>query len=339
LTANALYWLREFHFDGLRVDAVASMLYLDYSRKAGEWLPNREGGRENLEAIDFLREVNHLVGEEAPGALTIAEESTSWPGVTGAVAEGGLGFDFKWNMGWMHDTLGYFRRDPIYRRYHQNELTFSMLYEYSERFMNPLSHDEVVHGKGSLLGKMPGDSWQRFANLRALLAYQMLRPGKALLFMGTEIGPEREWNADTSLDWHLASDSSRRGLQDFLQALLHVYRDHPSFWGGDPDPDGFAWIDCRDEEHSIFSFERRAGTNHAVVVMNLTPSPQEDYRVGAPTAGHYRELLSSDLVQFGGSGFETLATVETEPVPYHGRDQSFRLRLPPLAVIVLAPEP
>ncbi len=294
LVANALYWLQEFHFDGLRVDAVASMLYLDYSRRAGEWIPNAEGGRENLEAIDFLREVNRTVAAEVPGAVTIAEESTSWAGVTKPVGDGGLGFDFKWNMGWMHDTLDYFQRDPLYRRHHQGQLTFAMLYEYSEHFVNPLSHDEVVHGKGSLLTKMPGDRWQQLANLRALLSYQMLRPGKSLIFMGTELAQEREWNFDTSLDWHLAEEPAGSGITAFLRALLQVYREHPCLWKGDPDPEGFRWIDCQDEAHSVFSFERRDGADHVVVVMNLTPTPHEDYRVGAPASGRYVEVFSSD---------------------------------------------
>ncbi len=337
LVANALYWLREFHFDGLRVDAVASMLYLDYSRRPGQWVPNQKGGRENLEAIDFLREVNRAVAANAPGAVTIAEESTSWPRVTTPVEDGGLGFAFKWNMGWMHDTLNYFRRDPIHRRFHQNELTFAMLYEHSERFVAPLSHDEVVHGKGSLINKMPGDAWQRLANLRALLAYQVLRPGKALMFMGTELAPEREWNPDVSLDWHLADDPARRGFDAFLAALLHLYREHTCFWRRDPDPEGFAWIDCQDSERSVFSFERRDGDAHAVVVMNLTPAPHEDYRIGAPAMGTYREALSSDDPRFGGSPFATTAAVVTDPVPFHGRAQSMRLRLPPLGVLVLMP--
>lgn len=337
LSANALYWLHEFHFDGLRVDAVASMLYLDYSRRDGEWMRNRFGGRENLEAIAFLRETTRLVGEEAPGAVVIAEESTAWPNVTRPPGDGGLGFSFKWNMGWMHDTLGYFHRDPIYRKFHHHELTFAMLYEYSERYLCPLSHDEVVHGKGSLLAKMPGDRWQQFANLRALIAYQILRPGKALLFMGTELAPDREWNADASLDWHLRDDPPRLGMDSFLAALLHVYRGHSCLWQRDHDPEGFAWIDCQDHERSVFAFERRDGDEHVVVVMNLTPSPHDDYRIGAPAAGRYHELFSSDDPRFGGSDYATLAQVATETVPYHGRQQSFRLRLPPLGVLVLAP--
>jgi len=338
LTANALYWLREFHIDGLRVDAVASMLYLDYSRKQGQWIPNRYGGRENLEAIDFLREVNRWVAEEAPGALTAAEESTAFPGVTRPASDGGLGFTFKWNMGWMHDTLHYFARDPIYRRHHQDELSFAMLYEYGERFINPLSHDEVVHGKGSLLGKMPGDPWQKFANLRALLAYQFTRPGKQLLFMGTELAPEREWNHDASLDWHLGEDPARMGLARFLEDLGRLYRESPSLWRRDPDPAGFEWIDAGDRDRSIYSYVRRDGADHLVIVLNLTPSPHDDYRVGAPRQGRYQLRLSSDDARYGGSGYGVPDVIQTEPEPWHGRPQSVRLRLPPLAAIVLAPD-
>jgi 1,4-alpha-glucan branching enzyme len=338
LIANALYWLQEFHFDGLRVDAVASMLYLDYSRSEGQWIPNPYGGRENIEAIEFLRETNRVVREEVPGAVTVAEESTSWGGVTRPPEEGGLGFHFKWNMGWMHDTLTYFQRDPIHRRFHQDDLTFSMLYEHSEHFVNPLSHDEVVHGKGSLLAKMPGDRWQKFANLRALLAYQVLRPGKTLLFMGTELAPDREWNADASLDWHLADDPDRRALAEYLRALLWLYRERSALWRRDPDPEGFAWIDCMDRDRSIFSFERRDGEDHVVVVMNLTPTPHENYRIGAPAPGIYREALSSDAVRFGGSGFSTHEFATTEPISFHGRAQSLSLRLPPLGVILLTPD-
>jgi 1,4-alpha-glucan branching enzyme len=337
LVANALYWLEEFHIDGLRVDAVASMLYLDYSRKDGEWIPNRYGGRENLEAIEFLREVNRVVSEEVPGAITIAEESTAWPGVTRSIRSGGLGFTFKWNMGWMHDTLAYFRRDPIHRSYHQNELTFAMYYQYSEHFLDPLSHDEVVHGKGSLLAKMPGDRWQKFANLRALLAYQVTRPGKALLFMGTELAPDREWCHDESLDWNLLGDPLRAALARFLQDLARLYRDSPCLWRRDCDPDGFEWIDCSDHASSVLSYVRREGADHFVVVVNLTPTPHDGYRIGVPAAGRYVERLSSDDRRYGGSEYETKPWVDTEPIPLHGRPQSMSLRLPPLGVLVLAP--
>jgi 1,4-alpha-glucan branching enzyme len=338
LIANALYWLREFHVDGLRVDAVASMLYLDYSRQAGEWLPNREGGRENLEALDFLREMNAVVAEEVPGAFTVAEESTAWPGVTRPSAEGGLGFSFKWNMGWMHDTLRYFGREPAHRKYHQGELSFAMMYEHSERFVNPLSHDEVVHGKGSLIRKVPGDAWQRFANLRALLAYQFTRPGKKLLFMGSELAPEREWNHDRSLDWHLAAAPEREAFGRFVAALVRLYRETPCLWRGDPDPAGFAWIDCNDAEHSVYVYLRRDGRDHVVVVLNLTPAPRHGYRVGVPLRARYRERFSSDEPGFGGSAVETLPWADAEDVPWQGQAHSLCLTLPPLGVLVLAPE-
>ena len=338
LVANALYWLDEFHVDGLRVDAVASMLYLDYSRKDGEWLPNAHGGRENLEAIDFLRAMNDAVREEYPGCVTIAEESTAWPGVTRSTAEGGLGFSFKWNMGWMHDTLEYMKQDPIHRRYHQDELSFAMAYEYSERFVMPLSHDEVVHGKGSLYAKMPGDRWQKLANLRLLLAYQVARPGKQLLFMGTELAQEREWNHDSSLDWHLADEPDRAAFGRFMARLGHLYQDTPPLWERDPDPEGFAWIDAADRENSVFSFVRMSGDDHRVVVLNCTPVPRHDYRIGAPVAGRYRVEFNTDAAEFGGSGAGSFGTIETEPAGCHGRPQSMRLVLPPLGVLILAPE-
>jgi 1,4-alpha-glucan branching enzyme len=335
LVANALYWLEEFHCDALRVDAVASMLYLDYSRKPGEWLRNRYGGRENLDAIEFFRMLNEAIRAEAPGCFTVAEESTAWPGVTKPVQEGGLGFAFKWNMGWMHDTLKYFSLDPIYRRHHQNDLTFAMIYEYSERFIMPLSHDEVVHLKRSLLDKMPGDVWQKFANLRALLTYMYTRPGKKLLFMGTELAPWSEWNHDTSLDWHLLEQPMRAQLMTFMEELGRLYSGHPALWRRDIDYEGFAWIDVEDRDNSVLSFVRRDGGSHVVVVLNLTPVPHEDYRIGAPSAGPYVELLSSDDPRYGGSEFETLARIDTEPTPFHGFPQSMRLKLPPLGALVL----
>ncbi|HEX6852745.1 MAG TPA: 1,4-alpha-glucan branching protein GlgB [Candidatus Polarisedimenticolaceae bacterium] len=337
LVANALYWLKEFHVDGLRVDAVASMLYLDYSRKAGEWVPNRFGGRENLDAIEFFRELNRVVAEESPGAFTVAEESTAWPGVTKTPQEGGLGFLFKWNMGWMHDTLEYFKRDPIHRRWHQDQLTFAMLYEYSERFTMPLSHDEVVHLKGSLLRKMPGDEWQRFANLRLLLAYMYLRPGKKLLFMGSEIAPWTEWNHDQSLDWHLLDAEPRAGYFRYFAALGRLYHEHACLWRRDHEPEGFRWVDCSDRDASIVSFRRIDGEQELLVALNLTPTPREAYRIGAPRAGRWECVFSSDAPEFGGSGFESSGFVQTEAVPQHGLDQSFVLRLPPLGAIVLAP--
>jgi 1,4-alpha-glucan branching enzyme len=335
LIANALYWAREFHVDGLRVDAVASMLYLDYSRAAGEWVPNASGGRENLEAIAFLRELHDALRAEQPDVFTVAEESTAWPAVTRPTAEGGLGFTFKWNMGWMHDTLEFFRRDPVHRGFHLDQLTFAMLYEYTERYIMPLSHDEVVHGKGALLDKMPGDSWQRFANLRLLYTYQYTRPGKALLFMGAELAPDAEWSHDRSLDWHLTADPLRAGLSRFFEALGALYRASPSLWRADPDPAGFAWIACDDRENAVVSFVRRAGPDECVVVLNCTPVPRDDYRIGAPRAGRYRCLFSSDDPAFGGSGYETLVKLDTEPVPMHGHPQSLVLRLPPLAALVL----
>jgi 1,4-alpha-glucan branching enzyme len=337
LIANALYWLEEFHIDGLRVDAVASMLYLDYSREAGEWIPNEYGGRENLEAVQFLRALNDTVQIECPGCFTVAEESTAWGGVTKPTHEGGLGFTFKWNMGWMHDTLEYIKKDPVHRRYHQDQLTFAMLYEYSERFIMPLSHDEVVHGKGSLLGKMPGDVWQKFANLRTLIAYQYARPGKVLLFMGTELAPDYEWNHEVSLDWHLAADPLRAGLQRFISDLGQYYSKASSLWRRDHSPDGFAWIDCDDRDNSIISFVRADGPDHAIVVLNLTPVPRDAYRIGAPAPGEYVTAFCSDAPEYGGSQYEVASTVHTDDIPYHGRDQSLLLRLPPLGVLILEP--
>jgi 1,4-alpha-glucan branching enzyme len=339
LLANALYWIEAFHLDGLRVDAVASMLYLDYGREAGQWMRNRLGGRENLDAVSFLRQLNHTVRTLHPGVAMIAEESTTWPRVTHAIADGGLGFTFKWNMGWMHDTLDYFRVDPLFRSGNHDRLTFAMMYEYSERFVNPLSHDEVVHLKRSLLEKMPGDAWRRFANLRTLLGYAVTRPGKTLLFMGTELGTAREWNHDASLEWHLLDEPRHAGLHAFVEALGALYNAHPCFWRRDHEPAGFAWIDCTDRQQSVVSFVRRDGTDHAVVVLNLTPVPREDYRIGAPAAGTYRVALSSDEARFGGSGFAVTSVVDTEAEPFHGFEQSLRLALPPLSVLVLLPEP
>jgi len=336
LVANALYWLEEFHFDGLRVDAVASMLYLDYSRRDGEWVPNAHGGRENVEAIEFFRHVNSVVRDEYPGAVMVAEESTAWPNVSRPPEEGGLGFTFKWNMGWMHDTLHYFARNPLHRRHHQGELSFSMVYEYSERFVMPLSHDEVVHGKGSLLGKMPGDAWQQLANLKLLLAYQYLRPGKMLLFMGTELAPATEWNHDVSLDWSLERDGMRQGLRRFLEALGALYRAHPALWRRDHEPSGFSWIDCSDAEQSTFSWERTDGEETLVAVLNMTPVPRDHYRIGVPAGGRWRVLLSSDDGAFAGSGYGVDPEVTAEASPFHGRGHSVCLRLPPLGAVVLA---
>ncbi|MBX6330382.1 MAG: 1,4-alpha-glucan branching protein GlgB [Gemmatimonadaceae bacterium] len=335
LIANALYWTVAFHIDGLRVDAVASMLYLDYSRRPGEWLRNVHGGRENLEAIAFLQAMNDAVHAEAPGAITVAEESTAWPGVTKPTSEGGLGFSFKWNMGWMHDTLSYFAVDPIYRSHHQNTITFAMLYEYTERFIMPLSHDEVVHLKRSLLEKMPGDRWQKFANLRLLLAYQYTRPGKKLLFMGTELAPWNEWNHDVSLDWHLAAEPLHASFGFYVEQLGRLYREHPALWRRDYDPDGFRWIDVADAMNSVISYVRHDGDDHLVIVLNFTPVPREDYRIGVPAAGMYVQLFSSDDRRFGGSEVVTPTTIDTEPAAFHGYEQSVRLTLPPLGALVL----
>jgi 1,4-alpha-glucan branching enzyme len=339
LIANALYWLEEFHVDGLRVDAVASMLYLDYSRAEGQWVPNRYGGREDLEAVEFLQALNATLSEEHPGCFTVAEESTSWPRVTGPVAEGGLGFTFKWNMGWMHDTLSYFALDPIHRRYHHELLTFGMIYEYSEHFIMPLSHDEVVHGKGTLPAKMPGDEWQRFANLRALLAYQYTRPGKPLLFMGSELGSPREWNHDGSLDWHLASEPLNQGLLRFLTDLGAVFRSRSELWRADPDPSGFTWLDADDRDNSIYSYLRRDGDRILLVLLNLTPVSRHDYRSGAPHSGRYSMVLSSDDPKYGGSGFGLVPELRAEPMAWQNQPASFRIGLPPLGAVLLGYDP
>ncbi len=338
LVANALYWLREFHVDALRVDAVASMLYLDYSRKAGEWLRNREGGRENLDAVAFLRLMNDVVREDAPGCFTVAEESTAWPGVTSSSAEGGLGFTFKWNMGWMNDTLRFFERDPLWRGHHLGELSFAMVYEYSERFIMPLSHDEVVHLKHSMLEKMPGDEWQKFANLRLLYAYMYTRPGKQLLFMGSEIAQRREWNHDVSIDWHLREQPLHARMESFLAELGALYHEMPAFWKLDYDPRGFAWIDCADRENAVAAYVRRDGERHAVVALNFTPIPRERYRFGVPGTGAYRVRLSSDDPRFGGSGFPMEMRVPVDNAPFHGFEHSIEIALPPLAAVVLEEE-
>ncbi|MEO7086144.1 MAG: 1,4-alpha-glucan branching protein GlgB [Gemmatimonadaceae bacterium] len=339
LVANAVFWISEFHIDGLRVDAVASMLYLDYSRKPGEWLRNRYGGRENLDAIAFLEQFNETIRQECPGAITIAEESTSWPAVTKPVSEGGLGFTFKWNMGWMHDTLAYAAVDPLYRSHHQNQLTFAMLYEYSEHFIMPLSHDEVVHLKGSLLMKMPGDEWQKLANLRLLLAYMYTRPGKKLLFMGTELATWSEWNHDVGLDWRLEHDPSRAALQRYLSRLGALYQSKPAFWRDDSSWEGFTWIDVADKESSVISYVRRSGDEHAVVILHFTPVPRERYRIGVPFDGSYELVLTSNEQNWGGSGSGPTAfeTIRTEPIPFHGYPQSVEVALPPLGALVLTP--
>jgi 1,4-alpha-glucan branching enzyme len=341
LTANALFWCDRFHMDGLRVDAVASMLYLDYSRKEGEWVPNQYGGRENLEAIDFLRKFNHLTHVEFPGVMTIAEESTAWPLVTRPPYLGGLGFSFKWNMGWMHDTLNYFSRDPVYRKFHQNDLTFAMLYHHHENFILPLSHDEVVHGKGSLLGRMPGDDWQRFANLRTLLAYQWLFPGKPLLFMGGEIGQSSEWNANGEVEWWLLEAGPyHSGLQRFVADLNKLYLGEQGLWLGDYDPNGFYWIDCADHESSVLSFVRQdpERVSELAVILNLTPVPRYKYRIGLPRPGRWREVLNTDAAIYGGSNVGNLGGVISEDVNLHNQSYSAEMTLPPMSVIAFAPE-
>jgi 1,4-alpha-glucan branching enzyme len=341
LLANALFWCERFHIDGLRVDAVASMLYLDYSRRAGEWIPNQYGGRENLEAIDFLRKFNHVVHTEFPGVMTIAEESTAWPQVTRPPYVGGLGFSFKWNMGWMHDTLGYFKRSPVHRKYHQNDLTFAMLYHHHENFILPLSHDEVVHGKGSLLGRMPGDDWQRFANLRALLGYQWFFPGKILLFMGGEIGQSGEWDANSQVDWWLLEKGPyHRGVQRLVQDLNALYRAEPGLWQTDFDEQGFSWIDCLDNEKSILSFVRRDAerVSELVVILNLTPVPRQRYRLGLPRPGKWLEVLNSDAAIYGGSNMGNMGSVLSEDIDSHNQSYSAEFTLPPLSIIAFRPE-
>jgi 1,4-alpha-glucan branching enzyme len=341
LVANALYWCQEFHVDGLRVDAVASMLYLDYSRQADQWVPNRHGGRENLEAIEMLRQMNMAVHAEVPGVLTVAEESTAFPGVSHPVYAGGLGFTHKWNMGWMHDTLAYLEREPVHRRFHHHELTFGLVYAWTERFLLPLSHDEVVHLKGSLLEKMPGDEWQQFAGLRALYAWMWSHPGSQLLFMGAELAQRKEWSHDTSLDWHLLAEASHAGVRDCLRELNHLEAELPSLWRLDHEPAGFAWLEANDADHSSYAFLRRGqdGDDPVVVVANLTPVPRYGYRVGVPTAGRWRVALSTDDARWWGSGMEPVegGEVDAEDVPWNGQPASIRMALPPLSVVWLAP--
>lgn len=342
LLANALFWCERFHVDGLRVDAVASMLYLDYSRKHGEWIPNQYGGRENLEAIDFLRKFNHITHTEFPGVMTIAEESTAWPQVTRPPYLGGLGFSFKWNMGWMHDTLNYFQLNPVHRKYHQNDLTFAMLYHYHENFILPLSHDEVVHGKKSLLGRMQGDDWQRFANLRTLLGYQWLFPGKKLLFMGGEFGQSGEWDANSQLDWSLLEAGPYHyGLQQFIQDLNKLYLAEPALWQWDFDPQGFSWIDCSDTEKSVLSFLRQDPQHQQViaVILNLTPVPRENYRVGLPRSGKWVELVNSDAAAYGGSNLGNMGSVEAVSHKCHNQPFSAAFTLPPLSIVAFKPVP
>ena len=337
LLANALFWLRRYHIDGLRVDAVASMLYLDYSRSAGEWEPNVHGGRENLEAVSFLKEMNTRVYGDVPGTMTVAEESTAWPQVSRPVDGGGLGFGFKWNMGWMHDTLSYISREPVHRAHHHNDLTFGLIYAFSENFILPLSHDEVVHGKGSLLGKMPGDRWQKFANLRAYLAFMWTHPGKKLLFMGGEFGQEREWNHDQSLDWHLLADASHRGIHLLVRDLNHIYRSLPSLHRLDCEPAGFEWIEASDAAQSVLAYLRKGGDGTApvMVVCNFTPVVRQGFRLGVPIRGRWIERMNTDSAVYGGSNVGNLGGVEAEEIAAHGRPYSIALTLPPLATIVL----
>jgi 1,4-alpha-glucan branching enzyme len=339
LLANALYWLAEYHIDGLRVDAVASMLYLDYSRQAGEWIPNRFGGRENLDAIDFLRQMNTLTHAEHPGTVTIAEESTAWPSVSRPTYVGGLGFTYKWNMGWMNDILEYVKQDPVHRRWHHRHVTFSLIYAFSENFILPFSHDEVVHGKGSMFGKVPGDDWQKAATLRALYGFMYVHPGKKLMFMGSEFGQGREWNYDQSLDWHLLETPVHGGIRRFVADLNRVYTAETALHEQDFDGAGFEWIDCNDNENSVVSLIRRSSSGEIVVaVLSFTPVPRDGYRIGVPFAGAYEELINSDAEVYGGGNLGNAGAVFTEPIASHGHEQSLRLSLPPLGCLLLKPQ-
>jgi 1,4-alpha-glucan branching enzyme len=338
LVANALYWCEEFHVDGLRVDAVASMLYLDYSRKHGQWAPNRYGGRENLDAISFLQEMNATVYRHHPGVMTVAEESTAWPGVTRPTYLHGLGFGFKWNMGWMNDTLHYVQKEPIHRQWHHHQMTFATVYAWSENYVLPISHDEVVHGKGSLLGKMPGDWWQKLANVRALLAFMWAFPGKQLLFMGSELADEREWSESRGLDWDLLSDPARAGVQRLVHDLNRAYRANRPLWTCDTTPDGFQWISAEDSQHNTFSFVRYDQEGLPLVcVANFAAIPHENYRIGLPRAGTWTELVNTDSVDYGGSGVGNLGTVQAQELPWHGLPASAALRVPPLGALWLRP--
>lgn len=338
MLASALHWLKDFHIDGLRVDAVASMLYRDYSRQPGEWIPNRHGGRENLEAIDFLRHLNDVVALEAPGALMIAEESTAWPGVSQRTDEGGLGFSYKWNMGWMHDSLHYIQQDPVYRAHHHNELSFGLVYAWTERFILPISHDEVVHGKHSLIDKMPGDRWQKFANLRAYLSFMWTHPGKKLLFMGCEFGQWREWNHDQQLDWYLLQYPEHQGVQKLVGDLNRLYRDCPALHDQDDVAQGFQWLIGDDATNSVYAWLRWSKDGQPLlVVANFTPVPRQGYRIGVPFAGTWQEVLNSDADTYAGSNYGNGAGVGTEPLPSHGQTHSLALNLPPLGVLILKP--
>jgi 1,4-alpha-glucan branching enzyme len=340
LLANALFWLREYHVDGLRVDAVASMLYLDYSREHGEWIPNRFGGRENLEAIEFIRELNTLTHADQPGSITIAEESTAWPSVSRPAYVGGLGFTYKWNMGWMNDILQYITKDPVHRRWSHQHLTFSLIYAFTENFVLPFSHDEVVHGKGSMFQKVPGDDWQKAATLRALYGFMYAHPGKKLMFMGCEFGQSHEWNYDHSLEWHLLDHPLHAGLRAFVQDLNRVYAAEPALHEVDFEPAGFQWIDCNDSENSVVSFIRRArnANDLVVAIVNFTPVPRDGYRIGVPRGGEYLELVNSDSEAYGGSNLGNSGVVVTEPIAAHGHSDSLRLNLPPLGFLILKPK-
>ncbi len=337
LISNACFWLDKYHIDGLRIDAVASMIYLDYSRKAGEWQPNQYGGNENLEAIAFLKKMNEIIYQHYPDVQTMAEESTAWPMVSRPTYLGGLGFGIKWNMGWMHDTLLYFQKDAIYRKYHQGDLTFSLLYAFSENFVLPLSHDEVVHGKGSLIDKMPGDDWQKFAQLRLLFGYMYGHPGKKLLFMGSEFAQRREWHHDHSLDWHLLQYPAHQGLKKWVTDLNHLYRSEKALYQKDFQPSGFEWIDAADQNQCVISFLRRAENEEDCIIFicNFTPEPRHHYQIGMPQAGIFEELLNSDASDYGGSGLGNLGSIQTINEAAHGRPFSIRLLLPPLSVIIL----
>lgn len=335
LVANAVYWLEEFHVDGLRVDAVASMLYLDYSRRPGQWRPNKYGGRENLDAISFMQEANATAYKRAPGILMIAEESTAWPGVTAPTDSNGLGYGLKWNMGWMNDTLRYASEQPVHKRYHHHEVTFSMVYAYSERFVLPISHDEVVHGKGSLYERMPGDHWQKLAGVRGLLAYQWTHPGKQLLFMGSEFAQQTEWAESRSLDWHALDDSLHAGVRDSIRDLNRVYRENPALWELDHSPEGFEWIDSNDADRNTLAYLRKAVDGPpAAVVVNFAGIPHEDYRLALPSGGRWREAFNSDSESYGGSGVGNLGAVEAEAVPHHGRPYSASVRIPPFGAVI-----
>jgi 1,4-alpha-glucan branching enzyme len=339
LVSSALFWFDKYHIDGLRVDAVASMLYLDYARKEGEWIPNRFGGRENIEAIEFLRSLNRAVYREHPGVTMIAEESTAWPMVSRPTDMGGLGFGMKWNMGWMHDTLAYMQQDPIYRRYHHGQLTFSLIYAFNENFVLPLSHDEVVYGKGSLIGKMPGDDWQKFANLRALYGYMWGHPGKKLLFMGCEFAQRREWTHEGELEWWVSGLPEHAGVHQLVRDLNRVYRSEPALYQADFTADGFEWLDVDDADISVIAFLRKsASANPVLVACNFTPMPRQNFLLGVPNRGLWREILNTDAREYGGAGWGNLGGVESVPVGAHGRVESINLTLPPLSTIMLRGE-